>query len=946
MQGDDDDDVSFDDVTEVLPKNRQDELISKAIQPAAPAISTAAPPLDDSADDVWDDHTATLTPEVQARLVASAASAALPFGRATPAPLIAEDESPEQWADVTEQLSPADQAQLRTAPTLPFQVGPVMPLPAAATPPPTALDPQIDDDDFSDRTEYLSSTEHLLAAKSEVLPFEPASFVGASITPAASFAAATITADHVPAPKASQFFHRVTAPAAPNQALPPPSTPILPRQTTAITLVHDSDLSVMTFPWMFQGQRYLRTIIAKMTCDLVPGDIARIRADAEFPTGDVYRDDDRSQSLLYASDFVPQKPKVDVTLVGHASISGPAVESAVVEFRFGDPAQGGFDRKLQVHGPRRFERAADGTVFPGKPSAWTRTPLVYELAFGGPTSPDNPVGIGKDGVFAPRLEYLHRPVRTPNSTIGPACFAPVASSWPVRSSHIGTFDDSWASKRWPSMPVDHDWAYWQSAPAEQQLAQVRGDEPFVLTGLHATHGVIDGHLPGRKARCFAERMGQLYEVPMRLDTVAFDSTQLKVDLVFRGSMEVVDEDASDVHAVFVTMEPVQGPSLLPDEIDARYRAKKELLAASSPVPLTKPANDRATDSFAPRHALVHAALVAGGAATLGALPEAAAHETPAQPEIPPPQADPAARRRVEKLLAEGQPLTGLDLENADLSGMDLSRQTMSRTNLRRANLRGANLEDADLSDVQAADAVFTKVRAARIKLDGADLTACNLDEADLTEASLARTNLTNAHATAATFRSVRGDETQFESAALGFAVFEHAELPKADFSSAVLDNASFAHARMPDVRLYEAAGHAIKFDEAVLTGARADGGKFERASFVAVDAAGSIWDNAKLNEATFSKANLAHASFERAELNRAVFTSAQLTHATLRKARLVGAVLEKANLMQATLDSADLTDAVLRDANLYGAETWRAKIERTDLSRALLQKSKLEGERK
>lgn len=968
MEGndDDDDDVSFDDVTEVLPKHRQAALISNAIRPPMPSPPTSAPIVDeptmmlpdDDTQDTWNDPTTTLSAVEQANLLSTPA---LPFQRrALPTAQNIEDPPTEQWTDVTEQLSPAEQTRRGTSPTLPFKVG-ASTLLDAHTPRQTSAATQFvrridfNDDDqirFDDQTEQLSLTAHLIAAHSESLPFAPASFVGGSspapfvdsLPPRPSIPGQTAPTDSSPAPKASRFFHRVNAPGI--SQTPTIATPLEPRQTDTIPLVHDSNISVITFPWMFQGNRHLRTVVVKMTCDIISDDLAQIRDEPEFPLGDVFRDDDRAQSLLSASDFVPQKPKVDVTLVGHAATTGPAVDTAIVEFRFGDPARGGFDRKIKIHGQRRFERAGDGTVAPGKPTPWTRIPLVYELAFGGADCPDNPVGIGKDGIFAPQLDHLTRPVRTPNSTISAACFGPVSPNWPVRHAKLGTFDASWSAKRWPSMPVDHDWAYWQSAPTDQQLETARGDETFVLVGVHPKYGVIEGRLPGRTARCFADRSGQLYEVPLRLDTIAFDADTMKVDMSFRGSMEVVDEEASDVAAVFVTMEPVEGPSLSLDEVYARYRAKQDLLAAASSEPLAKPANDHSLDAFAPRQTAISTAIAAGGAVSLGALSEAGASEEPANSEPPHEQLDQTARRTIEARIAQGETLAGLDLENADLSGMDLSGQTLTRTNLRRANLRGSKLEGADLTDVRAANAVFAGVKAARVQLDHADLTGCNFDGADLQEASIDGTNLTDIHATGVNFRRARGEGAQFVRASLGFAAFDHAELPKADFSSATLENASFAHARIVDVRFYDAVGHAITFDETIMTGARADGSKFEYASFVGAEASGSVWDKAQLSDAKWSWASLAHASFQRAELDRAVFSGAKLMHATLRKAHLVDAVFDKTNLMHASLESADLTGAVLRDANLYGAETWRAKLDRTDLSRALVQKSKLGGDKK
>jgi hypothetical protein len=66
-----------------------------------------------------------------------------------------------------------------------------------------------------------------------------------------------------------------------------------------------------------------------------------------------------------------------------------------------------------------------------------------------------------------------------------------------------------------------------------------------------------------RARCFAERAppgsGKLEELPIRLDTAAFDLDEMKLHLVWRGALEVRDEVAPDVAALYLLTEELAAP---------------------------------------------------------------------------------------------------------------------------------------------------------------------------------------------------------------------------------------------------------------------------------------------------------------------------------------------------------------------------------------------------
>ena len=103
-----------------------------------------------------------------------------------------------------------------------------------------------------------------------------------------------------------------------------------------------------------------------------------------------------------------------------------------------------------------------------------------------------------------------------------------------------------------------------------------------------------------RPRCFAQKTsdagGDFHEVLLRLDTVAFEPDAMKVTLVWRGVIDVVDESAEDVAELFVLEEKLAGPAI--DRADAlsKYTAAKLAAAPADVAPgsgggAASPAND-------------------------------------------------------------------------------------------------------------------------------------------------------------------------------------------------------------------------------------------------------------------------------------------------------------------------------------------------------------------
>src|SRR6185503_326948 len=105
--------------------------------------------------------------------------------------------------------------------------------------------------------------------------------------------------------------------------------------------------------------------------------------------------------------------------------------------------------RLVALGPRVWEGQ-----HPGPPGPFEPVPLRYEHAFGGPDFDANPAGTGHaPGSLPPRLEDPDRLLRARSDRLSPACFAPIAPSWPARSALLGTYDRAWRRERWPYFPA-------------------------------------------------------------------------------------------------------------------------------------------------------------------------------------------------------------------------------------------------------------------------------------------------------------------------------------------------------------------------------------------------------------------------------------------------------------------------------------------------------------
>ena len=720
------------------------------------------------------------------------------------------------------------------------------------------------------------------------------------------------------------------------------------------------------------------SFFAKATFRLVPDGVAVPWPDGALPlSGDVPFDGDLLQGIAYASDMVPYKPRADFAVVGTAH--PPAGDATMFEVT---TRIGTHWKSLVVFGARPWEphffsrRLTPGAARPAEP-----TPLRYQAAWGGPDCEANPIGRGDHTPGAPVIEMgplTRNHARGRHET--PAGFAPLPPMWPVRQRKTGTYGDEWNTRRWPWLPEDFDFSFYNATPPDQWFERHPvGDEECVFTNLHPTIPEYRTSLPAVRPRMVLSQLirGALdfREVPLRLDTLWFDMDREQAVIVWRGHVPVVSVKLKEAKHLLVLLEPLREPGRSFTDLVAVIAAK-----TAPPPPRPRPAGG---ESPSHKLAAIKARLAAAGAAAsaslaaakakaearrdealAGASPAVAARASTAAPVAPAARlasltaaadrlastpgvapehqaavaaAIEAARRRAaappkrpprppakpsafDPRRARAKGAVNADLRGRSLAGLDLSGIDFTGANLCEAILTGANLASANLSRAALAGANLEGVNLTGAILDGADLKGCAVGGIVLEKASLHRASLAGLDLAGANLAGAKGRSVDFTAANLERARACDADFTRGMFTKARLGGADFSRGVLAAANLDAVEAWAVDFSGADLRNMRAGGGAdFSGGVCERARAEGSAWRGARLDGVTFDRATLRRAVFTDARLVGARFDRADLREAVFEDADLESVVLTHANLMRADFTGADLTHAVLDGANLFEA---------------------------
>lgn len=251
----------------------------------------------------------------------------------------------------------------------------------------------------------------------------------------------------------------------------------------------------------------------------------------------VYRGEPGRSSLVSDLDLVLGKPRADVLVHGHVHAPGGApTRELLVDLRVG-----AHNKTIAAFGARRWERTWNGWRI-SPPEPFTRVPLTYEQAFGGPEDLRNPVGHGLidtpspvEHTPLPALELPDQRITTWLDRPGPAGFGPLAPHWSPRRELAGSFDDTWRRERMPLPPLDADPRHLQCAPADQQLS-LTGGEAIQLR--HCTpSGLLRCNLPRVELNIRSRIDGGWAQHHPQIRTVVIDADAGRIVVVWHSAIE-------------------------------------------------------------------------------------------------------------------------------------------------------------------------------------------------------------------------------------------------------------------------------------------------------------------------------------------------------------------------------------------------------------------------
>lgn len=298
------------------------------------------------------------------------------------------------------------------------------------------------------------------------------------------------------------------------------------------------------FVWQPTAGSFTQTVMVKATFRLEP--LVSPLAPEQEPLNeeDNHWNDDPTRSVVAPSDWAPFKPCADVLLVGHAFAPEKRPERAItVRMVIGE-----LDKSIEVWCDRGF-RLQDNQLLEGP--RFTKMPLRWERAAGGPET-NNPLGMRFDAppdkygmVPIPNLQPPGMYVSQRSDTFIPMCFAPLGSRWPGRIAKLGRLESSVLAPGWEGRPLPEglDYSYFQSAPSDQQVSELRANERIVLDNLHPEHSHLVTSLPDIRPKAVVERAtGEQEEVALIADTLFIDTDRGICTLVWRGRVGLRSAD--------------------------------------------------------------------------------------------------------------------------------------------------------------------------------------------------------------------------------------------------------------------------------------------------------------------------------------------------------------------------------------------------------------------
>ena len=670
------------------------------------------------------------------------------------------------------------------------------------------------------------------------------------------------------------------------------------------------------------------------------------------------------------------KPFGEVLVCGSFFAPGnTAVPAGRVRLSLGE-----IDKTLFVFGPRYWIRAAGVSLAISEPAPMTSLKIDFANAFGGPGFDRNPLGKGFAPVPSssgerfhplPNIEDPHNLIGSPKQRPEPACLTPLDMMWPQRRSKSGTYDQKWLEERFPGLPDDLDWSFYNTAPVDQQLEGFfEGNEPFELVNMHPEQSLLQGRLPGIRSRCFMNQLagGETHfrEIPLRADTVWLFPQARKGILTYRGVTDVATDDADDVSHLLLAYERLSDPSRplehYKEALEQRLDKDRGYLLALKESDLIPEGESSALKGIMDGDEAVKLTgkgLLAGNMKNradrekdklseelrkAGLNPDAYDFTQAQSPAVDVDNlesledlVDQARMQRQEaedkarKALAE----QGFDYDHLTATpGRDPSAHFRFSAEDTISQLRELGVQDPEGETLLKRSEELLK---AAYKDYGHFFPPCARLQAQELEAL--KGTVLKGYLSGESFagKDLTGIDLSGQDLAgidLRGAFLEGADLSGTNLEGADLSEAVLVRARMADTRLASAVMSAAGLGGAILTGANLEGAVLS----------GAILVKADLSRAILARANLEDADLSEASLQEADLSGTSLKRCRMMDTRLDGAGCPGANLSEALLLSASLRNCDFTRASLVSAILVKVTGDDTHLTGAELKNLRMLGE--
>jgi uncharacterized protein YjbI with pentapeptide repeats len=704
-----------------------------------------------------------------------------------------------------------------------------------------------------------------------------------------------------------------------------------------------------------RGRKASVAIVVKATFGMIHERTARLIAPLEL----VHYDRVRPTGCLdEATELAPYLPGAGVLLSGAAHAPGNQRTTAM-SVRLGIYREVPLINKvLHVIGDRTREAPAVAKPF-------EVMPLVYERAFGGPRTPDNPVGTGEmPGSQLPN-------VVDPRDYSRPAGFGPVAPHWGPRKGLLGGLP----APNDTELREGLDWRWFHAAPVDQQIEHLEGDEWIVLDGLHPTMPSFRTQLPNACAYAIFTLSGPTGPSPPKAIDLYCDTLVIKPEtgvcsLLWRGHVSLDPADVPRMRAtVALALAGVDLPKSFREALD-QAPATVTLHEAVLPRAAVQPATATTVPTPAAPRLLADLLDLPIGKGTIDVV-----HVGPTSglPFLPGVAAMPAFEALLNEPIATGTisavrtiPVRALPFEGAEGVASAAPAALPSKPVLE--DLLGAPIGSGTLSVVRASPVSslpFTTEAAA-----SAPASAPASKPAPLLEDLLAVPLSTG---TMTAVRSVPVHRLPFLPAAsppappppapeppaqeppprptapvasreeASAATVPVDQLPEQTLRDtivarlargAAIDDLPLAGADLSDLDLSDVALAAADLSKAKLARSKLTGARLAGAKLVEADLSDADLSDADLANANLARATVAGARFDGATLTGASFAGATGPSASFLKASAASAVFARGSWDQAVFADADATSADFTGASVAGASFTRAILSKARFDEA------------